>query len=216
MTAAPPAPRSRSPLLAFLLGWGLGALVLLLVRGAGFALLDGPCQGRTVLALVPPLLLGPGGLALTALNWDRPRRAALTLGLVVASLFPALAVGARDIGILRASGCAGGYVVVSQGGRSVAELTVDAGTTLDLTARVGGYSAQTHPGPFTFSTQTTAPGVSATFGQGQAAAGETVPLRVTVSPDTPANTYTLNVRGVQRGEERSVEATGALTLNVRR
>ncbi|MCP2014301.1 hypothetical protein L1280_001438 [Deinococcus sp. HSC-46F16] len=216
MTAAPAAPRPRSFLLPFLLGWGLGALVLLLVRGVGFTLLDGPCQGRTVLALLPPLLLGPGGLALTAVNWGRPRRAALTLGLVVASLFPALAVGARDIGILRASGCAGGYVVVSQNDESVAELTVDAGTTLDLTARVGGYSAQTHPGPFTLSSQTTAPGVSATFGQAQAAAGETVPLRVTISPTTPANTYTLNVRGVQREGEQSFEATGTLTLNVRR
>lgn len=216
MTAASPAPRPRSPLLAFLLGWGLGALVLLLVRGVGFAVLEGPCQGRTVLALLPPLLLGPGGLALTAVNWGRPRRAALTLGLVVASLFPALAVGARDIGILRASGCAGGYVVVSRGGQSVAELTVDAGTTLDLTARVGGYSAQTHPGAFQFSTQTTAPGVTATFGQSEAAAGETVPMRVTISPETPANTYTLNVRGVQRGEAQTFEATGALTLNVRR
>lgn len=216
MTAAAPAPRPRSPLLTFLLGWGLGVLVLLLVRAVGFAVLEEPCQGRTVLALLPPLLLGPGGLALTALNWDRPRRAALTLGLVVASLFPALAVGARDIGVLRASGCAGGYVVVSQEGDPVAELTVDAGTTLDLTARVGGYSAQTHPGSFAFSTQTTAPGVQATFGQAQAAAGETVPLRVTVAPDTPANTYTLNVRGVQRGEAQTFEATGTLTLNVRR
>lgn len=216
MTAAPTAPRPRPPLLSFVLGWGLGALVLLLVRGVGLAVLDGPCQGRTVLALLPPLLLGPGGLALTALNWNRPRRAALALGLVVASLFPALAVGARDIGILRASGCAGGYVVVSQGGDPVAELTVDAGTTLDLTARVGGYSVQTHPGAFALSTQTTAPGVSATFGQPQAAAGETVPMRVLISPQTPANTYTLNVRGVQRGEARDFEATGTLTLNVRR
>lgn len=211
--AAPLRPRPFLP--AFLLGWGLGALVLLLVRGAGLALLEGLCQGRTVLALLPPLLLGPGGLALTALNWNRPRRAALGLGLVAASLVPALAVGARDIGVLRASGCAGGYVVMSRGGHPVAELVVDAGSTLDLTARVGGYSAQTHPGPFTFSSQVPAPGLSVSFGQAGAEAGQTVPLRVTVAPGTPANAYVLQVRAVQQAGQQTFEATGSLTLTVR-
>jgi len=215
MTA--PAPAARPPLLPlFLLGWGLGALGLLLVRTMGLALLEGPCQGRTVLALLVPLVLGPGGLAFTASNWGNPRRAALGLGLVVASLFPALAVGARDIGVLRASGCAGGYVVINRpDGSSAAEISVRAGTSLDLTARVGGYTPQSHPGPFALSGESETPGLRLTLPRRQAPAGETVPLRLTVAPGTPSNTYTLGVQGVQRQGGQTFEAVGTLSVTVR-
>ncbi|EYB67128.1 hypothetical protein DEIPH_ctg051orf0040 [Deinococcus phoenicis] len=215
MTA--PAPAAPRPALfpPFLLGWGLGTLLFLLVRTAGLALLNDPCRGRAVLALLVPLVLGPGGLAFTASNWGRPRRAALGLGLVVASFLPALAVGARDIGVLRATGCAGGYIILAPaGGSSVSEVNVRAGDTLDLTLRVGGYTPQSHPGPFALSTASSAPGITLTLPRREAAAGEVVPLRVNVAANTPPNTYTVGVQGVQRRDTRSFEAVGTLSVNV--
>lgn len=216
MTAPAPVARRPSLLTPFLLGWGGGALLFVLVRAVGLALLTEPCQGRTVLALLVPLVLGPGGLAFTASNWGRPRRAALGLGLVVASFLPALAVGARDIGVLRATGCAGGYVLIAPaGGGSVNEVNVRAGETLNLTARVGGYTPQSHPGPFTLSTESSAPGITLSLPRTAAPAGEAVPLRVTVAEGTPPNTYTVGVQGVQRQAGTVAEAVGTLTLNVR-
>lgn len=214
---APAAAAPRPALLPlFLLGWGLGALLFVLVRTAGLALLTAPCQGRTVLALLVPLLLGPGGLAFTASNWGRPRRTALGLGLVVASFLPALAVGAQDIGVLRATGCAGGYVVIAPaGGGSLTEVNLSAGETLDLTARIGGYTAQSHPGAFTLNTESATPGITLRLPRTTAPAGETVPLRVTVAAGTPPNTYTVGVQGVQRREGKVAEAVGTLTVNVR-
>ncbi|MHA0035956.1 hypothetical protein ACXXDK_14140 [Deinococcus sp. PESE-38] len=47
---------------AFLLGWGLGAALLFGVRGLADALITDPCRGRTLIALLVPLLLGPGAL----------------------------------------------------------------------------------------------------------------------------------------------------------
>ena len=41
-----------------MLGWGVGALLFLIVRTVGLALLEGPCTGRTTLALLMPLVLG--------------------------------------------------------------------------------------------------------------------------------------------------------------
>jgi hypothetical protein len=214
---APAATAPRPALLPpFLLGWGLGALLFVLVRTVGLALLTQPCQGRTVLALLVPLVLGPGGLAFTASNWGRPRRAALGLGLVVASFLPALAVGARDIGVLRATGCAGGYVLIAPaGGGSVSEVNVRAGETLDLTARIGGYTAGSHPGLFTLKTESATPGITLSLPRTEAPAGEAVPLRVAVAGGTPPNTYTVGVQGVQRRGGGVAEAVGTLTVNVR-
>ncbi|MEF2279354.1 hypothetical protein V3W47_13700 [Deinococcus sp. YIM 134068] len=217
MTARTPAARP-SPLPAFLLGWGVGALLFLVVRTVGLALLEGPCTGRTTLALLMPLVLGPGGLALTATNWGRPRRVALGLGLVVASFLPALAGGVRDLGVLRATGCAGGYVVVAPAGQgSVAEVTLRPGETLNLTARVGGYTPQTHPGPFALSAASTNPNVVPTLpGRRQAPAGEAVPLALRVTPDAPRNSYTVTVQGTQRRDGQTFTAVGTLTVNVSR
>lgn len=218
MTASARRARLPSSLAAFLLGWGAGVLVFLLVRAAGLALLAGPCEGRTTLALLAPLLLGPGALAFTASNWARPRRVALGLGLVVSSFLPALAVGARDIGVLRATGCAGGYVVVTpaSGGKSVSELNVRAGETLNFTARVGGYTRQTHPGEFRLSTQSSAPGLTLRLRGASAQAGERVPLRLAVAPGTPPNTYTVGVRATQERGGQTYTADGVLTVNVLR
>lgn len=143
---------------------------------------------------------------------------ALGLGLVVASFLPALAVGARDIGVLRGTGCAGGYVVVTpaSGGKSVSELNVRAGKTLDFTARVGGYTRQTHPGEFRLSTQSSAPGITLTLPDRQAQAGESVPLRLAVAPGTPPNTYTVGVRATQKRGGQTYTADGVLTVNVLR
>ena len=230
MTPAPPSPpevqefptyRLPTFLPPFLLGWGVGAVLTFTVRAAGGALLGDPCEGRTLLALLLPLLLGPGGLALTAANWRRPRRAALGLGLVVASLLPALYVGAQDIGELRRTGCAGGYVVVSrvaadgQPGGSISSLRLEAGSSVTVTARVGGYTTQTHPGVFTVQAQTAAPGVTVTPGRTQVRVGEDFPVTVTVPATTPVNTYTIGIGAREAGGDRPAEAAGTLELNVR-
>ncbi|WP_034386365.1 hypothetical protein [Deinococcus sp. YIM 77859] len=216
MTAPGSAARRPSLLLLFLLGWGAGALLVVLVRALGTALLTDPCRGRTTLALLTPLLLGPGGLALTTTNWGRPRVAALGLGLVVASFLPALAVGVREIGVLRATGCAGGYVVIAPaGGRSVSEVEIPVGGSLDLTVRVGGYTPQSNPGTFALRAESGVPGIRVSLPQPSAPAGQAVPLRVTVAPGTPLNAYTVAVQGVQEREGRTFAATGTLTVNVR-
>lgn len=214
---APAAPRPHL-LPSFLLGWGVGVGLFLLVRGLGGMLLHDPCRGRTVLALLIPLLLGPGGLALTAASWSRgqARGAVMGLGLVAASLLPGLALGARDIGLLRASGCAGGYVLIfPQGGdRSVSEVQVAPGQTLSLQVRVGGYTAQSHPGPFRLEASTRGADLTLRLPDRAAGAGETVPLQITAAPGTPINTYTVNLRGVQEREGRTYEAAGTLTVSV--
>ncbi|MEW6421950.1 MAG: hypothetical protein AB1511_09530 [Deinococcota bacterium] len=215
MTAPAPTAARLSPLVPFVLGWGAGILLFLLVRTLGTALLADPCRGRTTLALLVPLLLGPGGLAFTTTNWARPRRAALGLGLVVASFLPALAVGVRDIGVLRATGCAGGYVVIAPaGGRSVSEVEIPAGGSLDLTVRVGGYTPQSNPGTFALRAESSTPGITLTLPRTSAPAGEAVPLRVTVAPGTPLNAYSVGVQGVQQRGGQTFEATGTLTVNV--
>ncbi|SMB95438.1 hypothetical protein [Deinococcus hopiensis] len=217
MTA--PAATRFSLLPSFLLGWALGAGLFLLVRAAGLALLQGPCQGRTILALLMPLLLGPGGLALTAASWTRgqARGAVFGLGLVVASLFPALGVGARDIGLLRASGCAGGYMLVlpQGGGRSLSEVNVAPGGTLNLRLQVGGYTPQSHPGSFALRAASPQPGLTLTLPQAEAQAGENVPLQITAARSVPVNTYTLDLEGVQKRAGQTYQASGTITVNVR-
>lgn len=211
---------ARSFLPTFLLGWGLGAALTFAVRAVGGALLTNPCEGHTLLALLVPLLLGPGGLAFTARHWRQPARAALGLGLVVASLMPALFVGAQDIGGLRRTGCAGGYVVISevvngQRGESISALALAAGTERTLTARVGGYTRQTHPGLFTVSGAASTPGVVVTVGRTQVHAGEDFPVTVRVLPNTPVNSYTAGVNAMITQDGKRIEASGTLELNIR-
>ena len=123
----PVEPQGRATPLHFALGYLAGAALYLLVRALG-GLNPNPCQGQTLVALIVPLLLGPGGLGLAASQWNRPPRAIFGLGLVVASLFPALFFGAREIAGLRNFGCAGGYVVISPaGGKGFSETTLKAG-----------------------------------------------------------------------------------------
>ncbi|MBB6099547.1 hypothetical protein HNR42_002997 [Deinobacterium chartae] len=67
-----------------------------------------PCLHRTIYLLLPPLLLGPGGIALTA--WGVRRGGALAgfgIGMVTASVYPVLYLSLRAIGELRGIGCAG-------------------------------------------------------------------------------------------------------------
>lgn len=220
-TSTPPPeqefPTYRLPtfLPAFLLGWGLGAALTFVVRAVGGALLLDACRGHTLLALVLPLLLGPGGLAFTAANWRRPRRAALGLGLVVASLLPALYVGARDIAALRGEGCAGGYIVFTRGGASVSSLGIAVGETRELAGRIGGYTTDTHPGLFTLQAQSSAPGVQVTVPRSPVRVGQVFPVRVSVRPGTGVNTYTVGVQATSRGLQKPVTATSTLELSVR-
>ena len=212
-----PAYRLREFLPAFLLGWGLGALLTFGVRALGDALLTTPCAGRTLLSLAMPLLLGPGGLGFTALSWRRPRRAALGLGLVVASLMPALYVGARDIGELRTTGCAGGYVVLATPGtRSVSTLSLRGGESRELTGRIGGYTPQTHPGTFRLAAQSTTPSVVVTLPKAAVRAGEVFPVQVTVLKGAAINTFTAGVQATQTAPDgRTLAADGTLEIDVR-
>ena len=207
---------ARTFLPSFLLGWGIGAALTFAVRAGAAMLLSAPCQGHTLLALLLPLLLGPGGLAFAAANWRRPGLAALGLGLVVASLLPALYVGARDIAVLRGEGCAGGYIVFAPaGGASVSSLSLPVGTTRDLTGRIGGYTRTTHPGTFTLQAQSSTPGITVTLPRTAVRAGEVFPVRITAAPDTGVNTYTVGVQATTTREGKVASASSSLDIDVR-
>lgn len=219
MTASPPDSssfpvfRAREAWPAFLLGWGLGAALLFGVRFLAEALLAGPCQGRTLIALLVPLLLGPGGFALASLHRGSMRRAAIGLGLVVASLFPALYVGASDIGKLRTGGCAGGYLVLTEPGKkSVSRVEIRGGSSHTLEGRIGGYTTTSHPGFFKLEGRSSTPLVRVVLPRTQARAGETFPVQIVVKPGTPINLYTVNVLATQ-GEQAGAPA--ALEVDVR-
>lgn len=216
-------PQGRATPLHFLLGYLAGVGLYLLVRGLG-GLNPDPCRGQTLVALIVPLLLGPGGLGMAASQWNRPPRAIFGLGLVLASLFPALFLGAREIGGLRALGCAGGYVVIGPaGGRGLSELTLRAGEARELRLRVGGFEVKTRPDRFgvtlggTNPQNSSRPPLTARLGQGgDVRLGQEVPLRLWASPDGPTQQYTLQVRVVQQGGtgESGRSADGSLTVNV--
>ncbi|MFD1731274.1 hypothetical protein ACFSC4_09725 [Deinococcus malanensis] len=210
-----------------MLGWAAGAALTVVVRVLGGALLSGPCEGYTLLALLPPLLLGPGGLGFTATQWRRPRRAALGLGLVTASLLPALFVGVQDIGRLRGNGCAGGYIVFTaqEAGRpaepaparkSISTLSLVAGTTRNLTGRMGGYRVQDYPKPFVLSARSSSPGVRVTLPQTTVRAGGTFPVVIRAAPGTGANTYSVILTARSTQGEREVTAAGTLDISLRR
>jgi len=214
----PAEPQGRATPVHFLVGYLVGVLVYLLVRTLGH-LNPNVCQGQTLVTLVVPLLLGPGGLGLAASQWNRPPRAIFGLGLVVASLFPALFFGARDIAGLRNFGCAGGYVVISPvGGKGFSEMTLAAGTSTPLRLRVGGFDVKTRPDRFTVAAQATnplnetpAPVTVAVTQQTGVRLGQEVPVTVTADPGGPTQQYTVNVNVTQDGGRT---ATGTLTVNV--
>ncbi len=211
-----PAYRLREFLPAFVLGWALGAAAVFALRWLGTQLLTDPCQGRTVVALALPLLMGPGGLAFTALSWRKPGRAALGLGLVVASLLPGLFVGARDIGHLRTVGCAGGYVVLSTPGtKSVSSLALQAGQSRQLTGRIGGFTAQNHPGLFTLKADTDTAKISVELPRTQVRAGESFTVEITAAPDAPLNTFKAGVQATQTADGKTYQADGLLEITVR-
>lgn len=211
-----PTYRLRAFLPAFLLGWGAGALLTFLVRALGQMWLRTPCEGHTLLALLLPLLLGPGGLGFTAANWRKPARAALGLGLVVSSLLPALYVGAQDIAALRRSGCAGGYIVFAPaGGESLNSLSIQAGGARELTGRIGGFTPQTHPGQFTLQAQSNTPGLSVTLPKTSVRAGEIFPIQIRVEPKTGINTYTVGVQATTTQAGKALSAGSTLEVNVR-
>lgn len=198
---------------AFLLGWGLGAALLFGVRGLADALITDPCRGRTLIALLVPLLLGPGGFALASLHRGSMSRAALGLGLVVASLFPALYVGTLDIGKLRTTGCAGGYLVLTgPDQKSASRVELRAGETREVQGRIGGYTRETHPGPFNLEGKSSVPSIQVVLPRKQARVGETFPVQITAAPGTPINTYTVNVIATQG---KGVGAPAALEVDVR-
>ena len=214
----PVEPQGRATPLHFMLGYLAGAALYLLVRALG-GLNPKPCQGQTLVALIVPLLLGPGGLGLAASQWNRPPRAIFGLGLVVASLFPALFFGAREIAGLRNFGCAGGYVVISPvGGKGFSETTLKAGESLPLRLRVGGFDVKARPDRFTVRAQATNPAnsvpapVEVKMGQSSGVKlTQEIPLTVRAAANGPTQQYTVNVNVVQEGGRT---AAGTLTVNV--
>ncbi|WP_293914343.1 hypothetical protein [Deinococcus sp.] len=191
-------------------GFLLGCAALLLIRAIGIALLPGACQGRTILGLLPPLLLGPGGIATATTQISRGRAPALGIGLAISSLFPALALGVRDIGELRTIGCAGGYVVFGtpSGGR-LPEVTILPGQTVDVTVRPGGF--QNKFGPVSLSAKLPTTLLSVAFAQERVDANQTAVMHLSASGDAPAQQYTVAV--IARQQDRG--ADGQLTVTVR-
>lgn len=217
MSAPLPRPRPAWPLV--LLGYAAGVLIFLLLEALRAALLGGGCQGQIAWLLFAPLLLGPGGLAVIALGHARGKRWALMgLGLMVASLFPALFFAGVQVGQLRAQGCAGAYVVFStpEGGK-LGELDLPAGDSRSIRLRVGGVRADDRA-PWQLSAQGHDAGGRPIAFQlrlepRQAPAQTPVTLHLTVPQQVPVGQYSLEVRGVQPGGHI---ADGSLTVNVTR
>ncbi|UFA49430.1 hypothetical protein [Deinococcus radiophilus] len=215
------APRLSWPLKPFLLGWGLAATAALLVRFGGQLLLTDPCQGHTILALLTPLLLGPGGLALTASSWNDRPKAMFGLGLVMASFLPTLLLSAYDIGQLRNIGCAGGYLIVSEpGGDQISEMTLAAGQSRQFQGRIGGYQAQSHPGNFNLSAQSMSDSLVITLPKTVVQAGEVFPITVTAREDAPSNRFDWGVLAQyqpvpgQGPQEQGIETSSKVAVTI--
>ncbi|WP_420595654.1 hypothetical protein [Deinococcus sp.] len=198
-----------SPALLALIGFALGSLLLLIVRAIGVSLLPA-CQGRTVLALLVPLLLGPGGIALATTQISRGGRPALGIGLAISSLFPALALGVADISRLRTEGCAGGYVVFGtpSGGR-LPEVTLLPGQTVEITVRPGGFLPAL--GPVTLSAKTLPEVLRAALSPKSVPPNTAATMRLSASESAPAQQYTVDVNAQQRDRA----ASGELTVTIR-
>ena len=213
----PAEPQGRATPLHFVLGYAAGVGLYFLVKALG-GLNPNPCQGQTLVALVVPLLIGPGGLGLAASQWNRPPRAIFGLGLVVASLFPALFLASRDIANLRNFGCAGGYVVIGPPhGKGLSEMTLKAGETRRLQLRVGGFDVRSRADAFKLGADATNPMRSAvpplkvTLASRTAKLGQEVPLSIAADAGGPTQQYTVNVNVVQAGGR---SASGSVLVNV--
>lgn len=202
--------------LIFLAGYLAGAALFLVIRTLAGALNPDPCQWRTLSALLPPLLLGPGGLAVAALLWNRQIAEQLGwgvfgLGLAVASLFPALFYGAQDVSKLRSAGCAGGYVIFTDAaGRGVTDLSLVSGSRQTFGMRIGGFP-KAQGGRFTLEARPPRPGLRVNFHTTSASLGEVVQATLTADKGLPANTYPLGII-VRRQDGRGTDAT--LNVNV--
>ncbi len=211
-TDGPPTSPNRWRQIA--LGFALGCLVFVVLRGLGTLLLqNNPCQGRTLWALLAPLILGPGGIAYATTQVGKGRgQAALGVGLALSSLFPALAFGVRDIGVLRTQGCAGGYIVFSdaQGGK-LPQLLLHPGQQVTVLVRPSGFADTLTSGPVTLKTASDTEMIQTSFVTPQTGAGVDAPLTVQASAQTPSQQYTLTVTA-QQGDR---QASGQLTVTVR-
>lgn len=202
--------------LVFLAGFLAGTALFLVIRTLANALNPDPCQWRTLSALLPPLLLGPGGLATAALLWNRQIAGQLGwgvfgLGLAVASLFPALFYGAQDVSRLRAAGCAGGFVIFTDAtGRGVTDLSLASGSRKTFGLRVGGFPKD-QEGRFTLEARLPQPNLHLTFQKTTARLGEVVQATLTADQGLPANEYPVGII-VRRQDGRGTDAT--LTVNV--
>ncbi|ADV68484.1 hypothetical protein Deima_2855 [Deinococcus maricopensis DSM 21211] len=194
------------------MGFALGVAVFLLIRLLG-GLNPDLCRGRTTTALLAPLLLGPGGLGFTATVWNRPRWRAVGLGVVVASLFPALFFSARDLSSLRGAGCAGGYVVYAEGGgRGTGEITMRAGETRTLTVRASGLNVPA--GTLLTRAERLTPGGDVTLNTpapGRTRPNEPLTFTLRAAPNAQLQTHTLTFTFTAPGGRA---ATGDLTVNV--
>ncbi len=202
--------KPSTSLLTALAGFALGSVFYLVVRSLGQALLPGACAGHTVVALLPPLLLGPGGIALATSQISRGGRPALGIGLVISSLFPALGLGVRDISNLRTAGCAGGYVVFGTlSGESLPELRLRPGETVQITVRPSGFQGE--GGSVKLSTKVPAGVLSAVLEPESVPDNTAAKLSLSAARNAAIQQYTVSVVAQQR--ERS--ADGQLTVTVR-
>ncbi|GHG11380.1 hypothetical protein GCM10017783_24650 [Deinococcus piscis] len=211
----------RWPLGPFLLGWALSTAAALLVRWGGQSLLSDPCQGHTVLALLMPLLLGPGGLGLAASQWNNRPRAMFGLGMVMASFVPTLLLSAQDIGQLRNLGCAGGYLIVSEpGGKQLSEITLAAGESRELEGRIGGYQRASHPGTFLLQGQSMSSDLVVDLPKTAVHAGELFPVRIRAKESAVSNRFDWGVQAKyqptpgESGNAAKIETSGKVAVTI--
>lgn len=205
----------------FVLGWLIGAALSALFLWLSQQ--QSGCTGHVFLALLMPLLLGVGGLGLAAFFYVRQQAAqsTLALGLVVASLWPALSLGVQQLGELRGKGCGGGYFVLMtpEGQQQSGELNLNKGDSITLKGRIGGY--QTEQAPNEFVLHTTVPkdvGIQMQAFPQKVRIGQPFELNIQVAQNTPANAYTLQILGEHgaQGAKQKLEAKQKIELLISR
>lgn len=191
-----------------LAGLVLGAALYFLIAALLARVFTG-CSGVIWQALLPPFVLGPGGLVLLLLFFSDPVRRALAMGLILASVFPALALGTLSIGQAREQGCGGAYLsLVSERGRTLSRIVLPAGSEVGFTASAGGFA----DGEQVRWAARAPAGVSVRFSPPVSRPGEVVQARVVLERTVPANEYTVTVTATP--PPGTLPAQGSFTLLV--
>lgn len=215
-------------------GWLVGAVLSWLLAYLLQTQLNG-CSGHALLGLLMPFLLGPCGLGLAAWGYlgQRPQVSLWALGLVLASLWPALSLGVRHMAQMRGQGCGGGYFVLKNASDTIGgTLSLQRGESLSLSGNIGGYVnsnnsterfeltiRQIQP-PLQSSTKPNSAGTKAQLttqlSQQQVKIGQVFQLKLAADAELPPNVYTIKLSAKSLAAGSNKTANQKLEVTVHR